>query len=125
MAANWKVSSLMLTYRHFLGGFRLVLWIFCLVVLLSYDVELNPGPVGLRYPCSMCYRPVRVNQRALQCDECACWCHCACCGVDINAYKKFQNADVFSSRFNWTCPEGSLVPRPLFPVFWVGEKGLV
>ena len=49
MAANWKASSLMLTYGHFLGGFRLVLWIFCLVVLLPYDVELNPGPV--RYPC--------------------------------------------------------------------------
>ena len=68
------------------------------IQILLYDVELNPGPV--RYPCSMCYRPVRVNQRALQCDECACWCHCACCGVDINAYKKFQNAEMF----NWTCP---------------------
>ena len=94
MVAKWKASLLALAFGHFFGCFWPVLWIFCLVVLLSYDV---PGPV--HYPCSMCYRPVRVNQRALQCDECACWCHCACCGVDICAYTKFQNTKVFS----WTC----------------------
>ena len=83
---------------HFLNGFLPVLWIFILVMLLSYDVELNPGPV--HFPCSLCYKTVRMNQRALQCDVCACWCHCVCCGVDIHAYRVFQN----SEAFNWTCP---------------------
>jgi len=58
-----------------------VLWTVFLVLLLSNDVKLNPGPV--RFLCSVYYKSVRVNQRALQCDTCAYWCHCACCGVDI------------------------------------------
>ena len=58
-----------LSVELFSGGLRPVLWIFLLVLLLSCDVELNPGPV--RFPCSVCYKPVRVDQRALQCDVCA------------------------------------------------------
>ena len=42
--------------------------LFCfLFVLLCGDVEENPGP-GTRYPCSLCYQPVRWNQKALLCD---------------------------------------------------------
>ena len=32
--------------------------LFYVVLLLLYDVELNPGPV--RFPCLMCYKPERV-----------------------------------------------------------------
>ena len=38
---------------------------------------------------------------ALQCDACAYWCHCACCGVDYRSYVAFQNA----VAFNWLCPK--------------------
>ena len=73
----------------FLAGFQPVLWTFFLVLLLSYDVELNPGPV--RFPCSVCYKPVCVNQQALQCDLCNYWCHRVCCGVDAHTYAVFRN----------------------------------
>ena len=70
-----------------------------LVLVLSNDIKLNPGPV--HFPCSVCYKPVRVNQQALQCDACAYWCHCVCCGVDYQSYVAFQNA----VTFNWLCPK--------------------
>jgi len=41
---------------------------YCLL-LLSGDVALNPGPV--KFPCVVCHFPVRSNQCALLCDECA------------------------------------------------------
>ena len=36
------------------------------LLLLSGDIEINPGPV--RYPCTVCAKPVRVNQRGVMCD---------------------------------------------------------
>lgn len=44
----------------------------CLIVL-SGDVEVNPGPC--KYPCTMCSRPVRNNQEGVQCDGCDLWTH--------------------------------------------------
>lgn len=66
-----------------------VLWTFLLVLLLLYNVELNPGPVY--FPYSVCYKPVRVNQQALLCDFCTYWCHRICCGVDACTYTDFQS----------------------------------
>ena len=87
LVASWT-SGLLL-------GFWPVLWTFLLLLQLSNDIKLNPGPV--RFPCSVCLKPVRTNQRALQCDACAFWCHCICCGVDGQQYVIYQNAEVF----NW------------------------
>ena len=42
---------------------------FCLLLLLCGDIQANPGPV--RYPCSVCKKSVKCNQKALLCDGCA------------------------------------------------------
>ena len=74
--------------------------IFCfLFVLLCGDVEQNPGP-GVRYPCSLCYQPVRWNQKALLCDLCQQWTHCKCCSIDNHTYATYQTMACFS----WCCP---------------------
>ena len=46
-------------------------------LLLSGDVELNPGP-KYKFPCSSCEKSVRANQKGLQCDECDKWFHSVC-----------------------------------------------
>ena len=38
------------------------------VILLCGDIALNPGPI--RWPCTVCGKCVRSNQRALLCDLC-------------------------------------------------------
>ena len=50
---------------------------------------MNPGPI--RFPCTVCYRPVKYNDRALLCDMCKHWicCRCGVSVVDWNT-KDFQ-----------------------------------
>ena len=50
-----------------------------LVIVLSGDTELNPGPI--KYPAITCQRPVASNHRALGCESCDSWVHIKCCGV--------------------------------------------
>ena len=88
-----------------------------LVLLLSNGVQSNPGPV--RFPCSVCFKPVCVNQRALQCDVCAYWCHCVCCGVDQRRYATFQNAE----EFNWLYPKCVADEMPFHDCSFLSSRG--
>ena len=59
------------------------------VLLLSGDVQLNPGPI--RYPCGVeaCGKPVKSNQKGIQCDGCFSWFHTKCI--------KFENFEIAST----------------------------
>jgi hypothetical protein len=43
---------------------------YCLIlsILLSGDIHINPG--AIKYPCTLCQKSVRSNQKAIQCDFC-------------------------------------------------------
>ena len=56
-----------------------------LAILLSGQVETNPGP-DIDYPCGICNNEVDDNDQALQCDSCNFWCHINCCGVSDDYY---------------------------------------
>lgn len=43
---------------------------------LAGDIQANPGPV--RFPCRRCDRPVKCNQKGIQCDVCYDWLHVRC-----------------------------------------------
>jgi len=68
-----------------------------MLLLLSGDIALNPGPV--KYPCTVCNLAVRTNQRALLCDQCGFSMHCSFCGVNKQQYQLYQN----EVKFNWIC----------------------
>lgn len=55
----------------------------CLMIL-SGDVETNPGPT--QYPSSVCEMPVRSNPQALLCDH---WAHCKCSGISKRTYNDY------------------------------------
>lgn len=42
------------------------------------------------YPCGECKKPVKDNDKALQCELCERWLHAACCDVD-DTYKAMKN----------------------------------
>ena len=46
-----------------------------LLLMLSGQVELNPGPYTPKFPCQICSKAVKWGQRALACDNCDQWCH--------------------------------------------------
>lgn len=55
-----------------------------ILLLLGGDIQLNPGPVS--YPCSVCLKPVRSNQAAIQYDGCFQWMHCCCSSTSVTQY---------------------------------------
>jgi hypothetical protein len=61
-------------------------------LVLSGDIELNPGPVT--NPCSVCERSVASKHRAIQCDSCEKWCHIG---------TKYRDL-ISQENFDWICP---------------------
>ena len=77
--------------------------ILVLLLLLSGDVELNPGPI--RFPCGKCNKPVKNNQKGLQCNRCDVWYHAKCELVSNNVYDLLSN-----TNNEWFCGYCSLPP---------------
>ena len=68
------------------------------LLLAAGDVESNPGPV--QYPCTVCEKPVKGNQRGIMCDGCSQWTH-ACCGSVGEGEYLLLTAD---KKSQWFCP---------------------
>lgn len=68
-----------------------------LCLLLCGDVHTNPGPV--QYPCGICCKSVRANQKGLLCDSCDKWFHIHCVCVSDEAYAGF----CAMTEFHWQC----------------------
>lgn len=67
------------------------------LLLLAGDVEVNPG--STKYPCTLCSKPVRKNQRGILCDKCKKWTHASCCGITKTEYQLIGDNDD-----QWFCP---------------------
>ena len=57
------------------------------LVLLCYaqDIETNPGPRPLKYPCQICHKAVKWTTPGVCCDSCELWYHkdCMCMNSGI------------------------------------------
>jgi hypothetical protein len=67
-----------------------------LLLSLSGDIELNPGPV--RFPCGVCGRAVQSNHRGICCDQCDVWYHIGCANVTNDQYMRLTG-----SSESWIC----------------------
>ena len=80
-----RLSAILLTLRKFSH-----LWPLCkqrvlyLILASTGDVEMNPGPI--KFPFTMCSKPVKRNQRGIQCDSCDLWTHAYCCNMGTDEY---------------------------------------
>ena len=68
------------------------------LLLASGDIESNPGPV--QYPCTVCEKPVKGNQRGIMCDGCSQWTHARCGGVGEAEYLLLNAQE----SCEWFCP---------------------
>ena len=59
------------------------------LILLSGDIEINPGPV--RYPCTSCKKSVTKNQKGTSCNCCGLWSHKKCENLTDQQYKLLLN----------------------------------
>ena len=76
-------------------------------VILAGDVSLNPGPI--RDPCVLCAKGCRINQKAVQCDECDRWFQAKC--INMKNHEYFIACDLTA---NWSCTD-CLFPGPFSP----------
>ena len=70
--------------------------IFISLLFLCGDIQLNPGPC--KFPCGICGKPVKVNQKGIQCDFCDIWHHKKCLNMDNIIYEALANTSCV-----WEC----------------------
>ena len=68
--------------------------IFIFSLLLSGDVELNPGPNDSRYICPFCDLDVEYGMKALQRDGCDMWYHKTCVSMCTQDYRNLENNSI-------------------------------
>ena len=70
--------------------------IYLLLIICAGDVELNPGP--RKFPCGVCDKSVRSNQKGIQCDNYNIWFHCRCICMSTTDYNELGSSDK-----QWLC----------------------
>ena len=73
------------------------------LLLLSGDISSNPGP-NRKFPCGVCEKPVKRNQRGVCCDQCNTWIHTRCCSMSSGTYEELANTSCI-----WICPTCELL----------------
>ena len=76
-----------------------LLYLSILLLAISSDIELNPGPNPV-FLCGSCKLEILDTDPALECDNCQRWHHISCEGVGANSYNRLVNLDV---SFSWLC----------------------
>lgn len=71
------------------------LFLLTLLILISNDVQINPGPM---FSYGECGKPVQSNQAALCCDSCDVWSRRKCVGMSIKEYYRLGQCDE-----EWCC----------------------
>jgi hypothetical protein len=69
-----------------------------LVIILSNDIQVNPGPNASIYPCGLCDVPVTWNCEGVGCDGCSIWCHKSCVELCSEDYSLLNRSNV-----QWLC----------------------
>jgi hypothetical protein len=82
-----------------LSNTGMLLYISALLIIQAADIETNPGPV--KYPCQVCDKAVRWNQKAVACDNCDMWHHVNCMGMAKEVYDAINTTD--ASWICWNC----------------------
>ena len=97
-------------------------WYYGLVLLLlSGDVHINPGPTQrkYKYPCGNCWKPVMKNQKGILCDSCELWFHIKCLpeaiSISNNRYELLTSSDE-----SWYCYDCQL---PMFTDSFFEQSG--
>ena len=75
-----------------------LLYIGLLLLLMSSDCELNPGPRSPKYPCQICDRACGWGQRAIACDNCNSWYHTDCLKMQTPVFKHYAQVNI-----SWIC----------------------
>ena len=66
------------------------------LLLLSGNIESNPGPRNIRFPCGICHKPCTWRQASVACDNCNTWYHKSCMNMNSLNFNSLRN-------ISWYC----------------------
>ena len=69
------------------------------LLLISGNVELNPGPTNIKYLCGKCARSVKSGQ-SVACDQYNVCDHQECAGMNSTKFEYYMDATI---EMQWTC----------------------
>ena len=80
-------------------------YILLIIIATLSDIELNPGPPQIKYPCGTCGKAVTWRQKGIRCDnpDCEKWYHIACQNMRPTIYEHMN-----SSNCVWECLQCAL-----------------
>ena len=87
-----RLFSLFLLSCPTLALLRLLIF---LLLLMSGNVHLNPGPI---FPCSVCAGNVTWRGKSVQCCACCKWVHLRCSQLSLSNFR------ALGSSHSWSCP---------------------
>jgi hypothetical protein len=92
---HFQTRNVSRTYKNYATQYQSSL---IRLVLLSEDIPLNPGPV--KYPCGKFCKPIRKNQKGMQCKGTGCeqWHHIKWVYLPVLEYKRLS-----STSESWYC----------------------
>ena len=93
LLSNYLITFITLTYLCALLSISLV---------LSGDIETNPGPKPPKFPCGHCNKACcnyKVVMSSILCESCNTWYHAACVNIDTS---------LFSVLERFSCPNYGL-----------------
>ena len=67
-----------------------------MLILQTGDIQIQPGPTYIKYPCGICSKNVNWNAKALQCDGCDIWYHTKCSNVPPHIYKALLKVTTYA-----------------------------
>ena len=70
-----------------------------LLLLLAGDVNTNPGPYKLKYPCGECGKAVKWGQKAIECENCNIWFHKHCLEMSDEIFEVLES----HPSYTWIC----------------------
>ena len=76
-----------------------------LLIILSNDISLNPGP-AITETCSMCNQATN-DENSMKCETCSTWCHIVC---SQNKNRNNPN-EIANTSFEWICPNNQCKPN--------------
>ena len=101
------------------GNKHHLLYLSLILILQSADCEQNPGPRTPKYPCMICSKAVKWNQRAVACDNCEGWYHAECMNTNSQIYTALTKPDT-----SWICCSCGIlsISTSLFESFNINES---
>ena len=101
------------------GNKHHLLYLSLILILQSSDCEQNPGPRTLKYPCMICSKAVKWNQREVACDNCEGWYHAECMNMNSQIYTALTKPDT-----SWICCSCGIlsISTSLFESFNINES---